>query len=250
MNKPLYSTPPDRNEVADDAPDPKAPKFGCIMLSLLLAFFTGAMIFAIVQGGRMYKEMLSFTEDEPVEIPADRGTPEELKAIREKVAAFIKAVTPKEPPLTELVLSARELNILIANDNYLADIRGRFYIDDISDGLIHTRASRPRRHLVFWKPKRYLNAEIDLRPEAAEGQFFLRVADVRIDNGTIHEGILSYMRTEDLLEMYKNDERFEDIVKKINSARIENGSLIVSTATDSEAAAKSADKPEKPAAES
>ena len=222
-----------------DAPAPKAPRFGCVLFALVFAFFTGALVFALMQGSRMAKDIEAFTAESPVELPAERGTPEELAAIREKIAVFLEAVTPTVPPPTELALSRRELNLLIANHNYLTDIRGRFYIDTIEnvdgEAIISTRASRPRPKILFWKPRRYLNADIDVRVEAAEGQFFLRVADVRVEGATINSAILEYMKTEDLLDMYKNDEDFKTVTKKISSARIEGDTLIVSTETDDDA---------------
>ena len=231
---PEPSLDPKRPPMDPDAPAPKAPRMGCFFFGLVFAFFTGALVFALVQGARTYKLIESFTEESPVDLPAERGTTAELAAAKAKVKAFLDATKTAVPPPSDLALSAKELNILIANDNYLSDIRGRFFIEGLEVGedgrpLLRTVASRPRPRIVFWKPRRYLNAEIDVRVEADVGQIFFRVADVRVEGKTIDPGLLEYMKTEDLLDMYKNDEAFETVAKKISSARVEGDQLVVST---------------------
>ncbi len=210
---------------------PWAPTFGCVMFALIFMLFSGALVYGIVAGVRMYGEVASFTDDYAAELPEEKGTPAELSAAKAKVEGFIEAVEPNAPPLAELALSARELNILIANHSYLGDLRGALFVEEITPaGLLRTKVSRPIPQIVFWKPRRYLNGEIDYRPEAREGNFFLRVAEVRAPGKEIAPGILEYMRTEDLLTPYKEDERFEAVMKKINSVRVEGGAVIVSTA--------------------
>lgn len=214
----------------DDAPTPRAPKFGCILIGLLGAFFVGIAINVALSGLRHYDTLAKFTQPVALELPEDRGTEAELQAIRERVEHFHKTALDGTE-IAELSLSAKDLNILIANDAYLADIRDTVFFEKIDDdGLIHTQISRPMAKVLPWKARRYLNGKMTLKIEAAPGRVFLRVVDITIPNGDFDQKILTVWQTQDELKPYKNDEAFEDVIKTIQSATSGNGNVTFSTA--------------------
>ena len=66
--------------------------------------------------------------------------------------------------------------------------------------------------------------------EVLDGRVFLRVKSLKPSNGSVMPSkIVEKWATQDQLEMYKNDESFSNYTKKINSARFENNTLILST---------------------
>ncbi len=205
-----------------------SPRFGCILLALLGAFFVGIVINFVVSGIRHYDTLAKFTDEEPIEIPEERGTEAEVQAIRAKVAAFRKGATGGGP--VDLSLTAKDMNVLIANDAYLADIRGTVYFEGIGDdGVITARISRPMAKILFWKPRRYLNGEMTLKVEAAPGRVFLRVVDVKPPAGQFDPKILDFWKTQDQLEPYKNDESFAEILEKIQAASPGGGAITFTT---------------------
>ncbi len=230
-----HERPPERGSnrrprPGDDNPNPRAPKFGCILVGLLGAFFIGIAINVVLSGLRHYDNLANFTQPAALELPEDRGTEAELLTIRERVELFRKtALAGKDP--AELSLSAKDLNILIANDAYLADVRETVFFEKIDDdGLIHAQISRPMAKVLPWKPRRYLNGKMTLKIEAAPGQVFLRVVDIEVPNGNFDAKILAAWQTQDELDPYKNDEDFEDVIKTIQSATHGEGQITFSTA--------------------
>jgi hypothetical protein len=203
------------------------PKFGCIAVILLGAFFIGILIAGILIGNQMSKDIESFTDESPEEIHVERGTPEEIAAIRGKILGFLDKMRSSPQAPAELRLSIRDLNVLVANDNYLGDLRGTIHFREFTaPDILKTKRSRPMSHIKFWKPRRYLNAQMDYKLAAQEGNISLFVQAVKIDGKTIPDYFLQKFKSQDMLEPYKNDERFLDALKMLKNTWIEGDNII------------------------
>lgn len=210
------------------------PKFGCIAVILLGSFFIGILIAGILIGSQMSKDIESFTDESPKEVPAERGTPEELAAIRDRILGFLESIHHSPQTPAELQLSTRDLNVLVANDNYLGDLRGTIHFRElIAPDIIKTERSRPMSHIKFWKPRRYLNARMNYRLAAQEGNISIFVRSIKMDGKTIPDYFLQKFKSQDMLEPYKNDERFLDALKMLKDTRIEGDSIILSNSSRS-----------------
>ena len=222
---------PDTNTAARQKP---FPKFGCIILILLAAFFVGILIAGVLIGSQMAEDIESFTDHAPKPIPIERGSPEEPAAIKTRILAFFDDIrkSPNTPAL--LSLSPRELNILVANDSYLADLRGTIHFKGFSPpNIIHTERARPMTHIKFWKPRRYMNALIDYKIAAQEGNVSLFTETISIDNREIPDYFLQKFQSQDLLSPYKNDERVPESLKLLNDVWVEDDRIILSNIPNS-----------------
>ncbi|MCP4849765.1 MAG: hypothetical protein GY899_17645 [Verrucomicrobiaceae bacterium] len=210
------------------------PKFGCIAAILLGSFFIGILIAGILIGNQMAKDIESFTDESPEEVPVERGTPEELTNIRGRILGFLDKIHRSPHTPSELQLSTHDLNILVANDTYLGDLRGTIHFKEfIAPNILKTERSRPMSHIKFWKPRRYLNAKMDYRIAAQEGNISLFVQTIHIEGKTIPDYFLQKFKSQDMLEPYKNDERFIEALKVLNIARIEGGVIILTNSSPS-----------------
>ncbi|MED5585169.1 MAG: hypothetical protein VYB61_02340 [Verrucomicrobiota bacterium] len=205
------------------------PRFGCIVMILLGAFFVGILIAGILIGSQMAEDIESFTDQSPKKIPAERGAPEEPAAIRQRILAFLDGMRNAPGTPVRLSLSPRELNILVANDSYLADLRGTIHFRKFSPpDIIHTERARPMTHIKFWEPRRYLNAFMDYKLVAQEGNISLFAETISIDDRKIPDYFLQKFQSQDMLDPYKNDERFPEALKLLKDAWIEDNRLILS----------------------
>ena len=208
-----------------------SPKLGCAILCLLLAFMTGIVIQIIVSGARHLEELIPYSDSEPLDIPEEQGTEIELNGIRSKIKTFDQLISSDSTETTELSLSVKDINILIANDNYLSDLRNEYFFQRIkSDGTIIALCSRKMRKFLPWQKRKYWNGEMTLKLEVLNGAVFLRVSNFKSGNGlSMPENLLQKWRTQDQLKMYKNDEHFADSLKKINSVIFAENSITLST---------------------
>ena len=212
-------------------PDRQAafPKFGCVAVILLGAFFIGILIAAILIGSQMAQDIESFTDEAQKEVPVERGSAQELAGIRSRILAFIDNLGSSPHTPAELKLSIRDLNILVANDGYLGDLRGTIYFRKfLAPDILQTERSRPMARIKFWKPRRYLNAQMDYRLVAQEGNISLFAEAIRMEGRETPDYVLQKFKSQDMLDPYKNDESFLEILKMLKDARIEGDSVILS----------------------
>lgn len=207
------------------------PKLGCVILCLLLAFMTGIVIQIIMSGARHLEELIPYSNTEPLKMPEEQGTEVELNSIRSKIKTFDQQINSDSSETTELTLSVKDINILIANDSYLSDLRNEYFFKGIkSDGTITALCSRKMRKFLPWQERKYWNGEMTLKLEVLNGAVFLRVSNFKSsDELSMPENLLQKWRTQDQLEMYKNDEHFEDSLKKINSVKFSENLITLST---------------------
>ena len=207
------------------------PKLGCVILCLLLAFMTGIVIQIIVSGARHLEELVPYSNVAPLQIPEEQGTEVELNSIRSKIKTFDQQISSDPSEITALTLSVKDINILIAHDNYLSDLRNEYFFKEIkSDGTITALCSRKMRKFLPWQERKYWNGEMTLKLEVLNGAVFLRVSNFKSSNGLLMpENLLQKWRSQDQLELYKNDDHFADSLKKINSVRFAENLIILST---------------------
>ena len=83
-------------------------------------------------------------------------------------------------------------------------------------------------HIKFWEPRRYLNAFMDYKLVAQEGNSSLFAETISIDDRKIPDYFLQKFQSQDMLDPYKNDERFPEALKLLKDAWIEDNRLILS----------------------
>ena len=219
-----------------DQNNSKGVNYGCIIFCLLSAFILGIVINIVLTGIRTVEEILPHTDENPIRIPEEKGTEAEVKIINLKIDNFINNLDSVKQKNAELALTSKDINILISNNAYLSDLKGAYFFESISnEGEIKVLCSRKIRKFLPWKDRRYWNGEMNLYLEVLDGRVFLRVKSLKPSNGSIMPNkIVEKWATQDQLEMYKNDESFLNYTKRINSARFENNTLILSTKTSTD----------------
>ena len=205
--------------------DPRySPGAGCIIMMLAFALFSGIIVYAISAGIRQDRDIAKFTTDQPLDLPDEPGTPEEVAVTRAKLDAFQKAVADRVP--TTLELTVADLNILVRNETALIEIRDMIYFEEITPEKITARVSMPMNRLAFWKAKRYLNGNFVMAVEASPGQLFLRLRDITVPGKEIPPGFIERIGQDDLLNPYKNEDN-EDLYATIQSAKMNQGSVTI-----------------------
>jgi hypothetical protein len=191
---------------------------------MLISLFTGIAAFAIYSGIRQDKDIVEFTSEDPLELPDEPGTPEEVSAVRKKLEGFKSSIREKQP--ATLQLSTKDVNILVHNETALMEIRDMVYFDAITPEGITGRISLPLNRLAFWKPRRYLTGTFAMTLEASPGRLFLRLKGIDSPGKDIPAGFIERIGQDDLLNPYKNDDN-EDIYESIQSATMADGSVSI-----------------------
>ncbi len=217
------------------------PIAGCSIFVVIILMISFLTIMFVWQGNEHEDAIHAITEEteKPTTIASEeaQGPPEELK---EKLTAFSTSVRAKK--LTKLSLDADELNLFIAQHERLESLRGRLYITEITDEVIHADICFPVRadasFGAFVKSlfsdesegkMRYLNGTMTMEPEIVQGSIFPRILTITPNNK--HAVPKKYIREFPtfLFSEYRNDESIADVLHEMDDVQLVAGTLSITS---------------------
>ncbi|MEM7600274.1 MAG: hypothetical protein AAF357_02535 [Verrucomicrobiota bacterium] len=214
----------------DTPPQPglkSSPYPGCVILCTIVLVFGGLIILYTTVGNYQKREIATFTQEEPAEINVLEATPGEIESARAKLRAIETAV--ENESAERFLLTAKDLNLLIAGLDDLKDFRGQTFIDRISPQGIVALMSQPMRKGFINKELHYLNATFVLKPELRARTVAFKVVDIRSAVGEVpRQFIDSYA----VLDFFRLDPELDAIsrnIKFIAAVYTEGNSLVVET---------------------
>ena len=213
---------------------------GCYIFFLGAALVLGALVWAGYTFVRQAGELQAFTDPHPAPLAVATPAPAEVDALQERISAFADAAKDGRP--AELVLSADDLNAMIAGFPRLSDVKPSLRVHHLGPDATFTAEIRfPLNSLPG--QRRYLNGELDgrfgLHPEAG---LFVSVLDVRVPGRIVPPGFLEvYQRgiipgknfgflDDMLVRNFREDPAFADPLRRIASLRSTSEAIIFSTA--------------------
>ncbi len=221
----------DSADSSSDSSTPTAPESspfpGCLILTVILIVFGGLIVLYTVVGSYQNRTLDEFTETTAQEVPVLSPTSEETKETREKLRAIGVAI---EEGLSErFFLTARDLNILIATDEDLADFQNQTYIERISDQGIVARMVQPMRKGVFSKGSRYLHATFVFQPELRARSVAFNVMDIRSEKGSVPEGFIQNYRALDFFRLDPEWEVMKKYIGSVEAVYTEGSQVVIET---------------------
>ena len=153
-----------------------------------------------------------------VEMPA-----EQVKALKERVEAFRKAVeagTSNEP----LVLTSDDLNALI-EDN--PELKGVIYVK-VEKDEVKGQISLPLDKLNFGMVRgRYLNGEADFKASLSDGVLIVTIESVEVNGQKVPEDVMKELRKQNLAKDAYKDEKTSEMIRKLESLEVKDGKIIL-----------------------
>lgn len=197
-------------------------------------------------GYRLVQQQINkYTASAPRDLPSVEVTAEEATAIKNRVESFKKAIDDLEPEVEPLILTADEINALIANN---PDLKNRVYLQ-IKDGKVSADVSFPLDNFPGLRG-RYFNGSVTIQPSLENGVLIVKATEASINGEPLPEDFMSAIRNENLAkDLYKNVE-FAKFLRRIERLEIEDDVIVLTpkVLTPEEAAqlaeeAASADEP-------
>ncbi len=199
--------------------------YGCLTLAIVgvlggvAGFFT--VRWAMSLPARLVDE---FTDSSPMQIETVTLPAEEMKSLEDRVAAFLSAMDSKKESL-ELVLTARELNAMIAENK---DTRGKLFV--MVDGdRIQGRVSVPLKDdLGPFKVKgRYLNGTAAFKVALAGGFLNVALDQMEVKGKPLPAPVMKELRKKNLAEDAQRDPKNAEQIERFESVQIRDGTVIL-----------------------
>lgn len=173
------------------------------------------------------KAIAGFTGDSPAEIKVLNPSEAQIKSLNDKLFA-IKAAT-SQSKTERILLSADDLNTLIATAEILKDFRGTTFIQSITDRGIETRMTQPMRKIPLTPGQRHLNAKFIFQPELRKRTIALRVIDIISDTGSIPEQFVKNYDTIGFFKIDPENPNIKPIIPKLSRVYVESGNVVIET---------------------
>lgn len=201
--------------------------YGCITLAVIalvgaiLAFF--AVRYGIKEVGRLKEQ---YTDTKPETIEKVTLPPDQMTNLLVRVSGFKDALDKQNAPV-ELVLTADEINALIATDPDFKTLAGNLYIM-LEGDQVKGKVSYPLPDFGPLKLKgRYLNGLANLKVSLENGQLLVKLQDVEVKGKPLPETFMQELRKENLAKDATNDPETSKAIEKFDSIRVEDGKLIL-----------------------
>ncbi len=241
---PFQSAP---NPTATGKP-PETKTGRCLLLGCIGVFVTGLLLIVCAGFGTYFavqKQVEKYTATEPADIPTVEYSDEELETLQARLDGFQTTLKPEpepEPPpegerseiavepnakseatpVSELVLTADDINALIATN---PDLKGRLFVA-IDDGKITGEISVPIESFVPGSKGRYLNGSGTFDVSLDEGVLFVTLDSAEVKGEPIPEAVMQSMRKQNLAKDLYKDKDTADMIRRFESIRIEDDKII------------------------
>ena len=201
--------------------------YGCVSAIILLVL-TCVVLFI---GYRFVKAKLDqgineYTEAVPVSVEKAEVSAARLDEIQQRLANF-KDALDKQEVSQELVLSAEELNGLIAGDASLKEFRDKVYVF-IDGDRVKGKVSMPLKDIGPLKLNgRFLNGIASFKVSLEKGHLDVRLDEVEVKGRPLPAVVMNELKKRNLAQPAEGDPESAARIEKFESIRIEDGKVIL-----------------------
>ncbi len=210
--------------------------WGCATLALVFVLGSIVALLTIRYGFQQIRE--KYTDDQPVDLPVVEMEQEELDALIERVDVFEQGLRDDEP-VEALVLTQDDLNALFQNHHELTEFAGRVYITIGEDDVLTGQVSVP---LDFFPGLggRYFNGSATFDAAIDHGRFTVFVESATLKGEPVPETFMEGLRGENLAKDMHSDPDTKELIDKIETLEIRDGTIRITPVNLKEAAAEAA----------
>jgi hypothetical protein len=205
--------------------------YGCVTLVIL--GLLGGLIAFLVTRNFVSEVRDKFTEAAPIALPTVDMPAGQIQSLIARVDDYARDLRAGKP-LPALTLSEAEVNALLQNHPDLKHIYGGLLYVTLEEGRVTGNMSTP----LDWLPGlggRYFNgsATFDISLKDHNVDIFLRSASVKGEK--VPEQYVAPVRQKDFAKNWERDRDARTLIEKIDSVKIEKGSVTVTPANKAEA---------------
>ena len=215
----------------ENTPAPEPKKRGCFFygcLSLVILSLVGAVVLYL--GYRYAMKTVAqfadqYTENAPVIIESVEVRPDQLRGLQDRVSKFVGGLGGAQAE--ELVLTAEDINALIAGDASFKDARNRLFVR-IEGDKVRGKVSWPLQDMGPLKLKgRYINGEAALNVALTNGTLWVGLLDMTVKGKSLPPEFTTALRQENLAKEVMNDPKVAEKFAKFDRIEVKDGKLIL-----------------------
>jgi hypothetical protein len=208
--------------------------YGCLTLVVVLVAVGIGGYFLVRYGvNQLTAFVQQYTETTPMAIERVEVEPGEYEAIEQRLAGFGEALD-KGTRVEPLVLTGREINVLIAGHPELKAWRDRVYVRIVGD-QIQADVSLPLDELANLPlmsgiKGRYLNGRAGLRASLVNGRLAVNLDSVEVKGEPLPENVMMQLRQHNLAQDAGRNRELSGTLGQLRSLEVADGQITIKAA--------------------
>ena len=202
--------------------------YGCITGLVLLLLLLVALLFGIRFGMKKLSGLVNeYTESTPLTLPTVRISPADIDREKQRWQAFEEALRAQRPS-APLVLTADEINALIASGPDKQSMKGKFYV--LLDGdQVRAELSLPLQEQLPWKmvKGRYLNGSGTFNISVQDGVLFVAPRTIEVKGKPVPDMYLQGLRQQNFAQGLANEPNAAAVLRGVQDIQVKDGKLII-----------------------
>ena len=194
--------------------------YGCLTSSILALVVLAGLLLGYL------KILNSFTDKNPMPLPAVKMSDAEMAQVRQRVDTFSQDIRSGRSP-GPLELSGDELNALILTDANLKALKGQLYVS-IEGDQVKGQVSVPAARLGLGIFKhRYINGAGTFKVSLVNGTLYVNAQSLSVKGNPIPDRYMQQVRLQNLAQNFNEDPKTSVGLNKLKSIEVKDGKLVI-----------------------
>jgi len=201
--------------------------YGCITgVVLLVVLLVGALVGIHVVKKKISGLVNEYTDSQPMTLPTVQMSPADIAKLKQRWQAFEEAVRAPRPA-PPLVLTADEINALIASGPDQKSLKGKFYVSFDGD-RVKGELSLPLKEIGWNMVKdRYLNGSGTFNVSLQNGVLFLAPQTIEVKGKPVPDMYMQGLRNVNFAAGLTNQPNATALMQGLRDLQVKDGKLIV-----------------------
>ena len=202
--------------------------YGCITGLVMLVLLLVALLFGIHCGMKKLSGLVNqYTDTKPMTLPTVEMSQAHIDKLKQRWQAFEEAVRAQRPA-EPLVLTADEINALIAGGPDKQPMKGKFYVR-LDEDRVKAELSLPLQEQLPWKmvKGRYLNGSGTFNVSLQNGVLFVAPQTIEVKGKPVPEMYMQGIRKQNFAQGLANEPDATAVLQGLQDIQVKDGKLIV-----------------------
>lgn len=196
--------------------------YGCLACAALMVVLLAAAFGVLLS---LRKTINNFTETAPAPVPMVRVSAAQLEQLQRRIEAFEETVQARRSA-APLLLSAEDINALIATRPDAAPLRGKLYVS-LAETHLNAQVSVPLSEIGLPVQGRYLNGVATFGLALDHGALRLNVESIRVKGKLLPRLYLDTIRKQNLARNIIPDPHSPNLLDRLEAIEVRNGNLVL-----------------------
>lgn len=198
--------------------------YGCLVsVALFIVCAVGLYFGTQLLLNRMIEK---YTVSTPVPVRQVEGTPEEVQAVQQRFKGFAEAIRAGQPA-EPLVLSEKDLNLLINHTSDLAQFKNHLYVA-IEGRRLKGTMSLPLDFLGLSRLRgRYFNGVAEIKASLENGLLMVTLDALEVNGEPLPDHLMTAFRQQNLARDVYKDERSMQFLRRLERVEVDDGRILV-----------------------